>query len=217
MGAAMQSCPRCRANAGEQIVEGRAWSGDALRRRYAVVCRNCGVRTGPNFSRGRTLKHWQSGAVQTPEDATRRKPEGGSESEMASAVGREDSPRINPPTAAGRFFFATLAPVGSSTGVFVGGPIETQMRQALSNLALLLEEAGGSLADVVQMIVCLIDVKDVVGMNKIYREFFTNDPYPTRATLIVHQIVGPAGTRVEVTAQAYLGAGLGRGGAKSFA
>jgi hypothetical protein len=41
-------------------------------------------------------------------------------------------------------------------------------------------------------------------MNKTYSEFFTKGPFPSRATLIVRELVGPTGMRVEATAQAYL-------------
>jgi hypothetical protein len=50
----------------------------------------------------------------------------------------------------------------------------------------------------------LIDAKDASGMNKVYGDFFTVEPYPSRATLIVRELIGPAGMRVEATAQAYL-------------
>ena len=41
-------------------------------------------------------------------------------------------------------------------------------------------------------------------MNKVYAEFFTKEPYPSRATVVVRELVGPPGIRVEATAQAYL-------------
>jgi 2-iminobutanoate/2-iminopropanoate deaminase len=93
---------------------------------------------------------------------------------------------------AGNLFFATNVPVDLESGAFVGGSIETQTRQVLSNLEALLKDAGGSLANVAQITFYLIDPKDVSGMNKVYGDFFTVEPYPSRATLIVRELIGNA-------------------------
>jgi 2-iminobutanoate/2-iminopropanoate deaminase len=122
---------------------------------------------------------------------------------MLKAVGPKVSIPISPAVVAGHVFFATNVPVDLESGAFVGGSIETQTRQVLANLEALLKEAGGSLANVAQTFY-LIDAKDASGMNKVYGDFFTVEPYPSRATLIVRELIGPAGMRVEATAQAYL-------------
>ena len=123
---------------------------------------------------------------------------------MLKAVGPKVSFPISPAVIAGHQFYATTLPVDLKTGNFVNGPIEVQTRQVLANLEFLLKEAGGSLADIAQITFYLTDPKDVTGMNKSYSEFFTKEPYPSRATLIVRELVGPTGMRVEATAQAYL-------------
>jgi 2-iminobutanoate/2-iminopropanoate deaminase len=120
------------------------------------------------------------------------------------AVGPKVSFPISPAVAAGELFFSTCLPVDLQTGYFVGGAIEVQTRQVLSNLEALLKEAGGAMSDVAQITFYLIDSKDVTGMNKVYAEVFAKEPYPSRATLIVRELVGPAGMRVSATAQAYL-------------
>jgi reactive intermediate/imine deaminase len=124
---------------------------------------------------------------------------------MLKAIGPKVSFPISPAVVAGNLFFATNVPVDLKTGNFVGGSVETQTRQVLSNLQSFLKEAGGNLSDVVQITFFLVDAKDVLGMNKVYNEFFTNEPYPSRATLVVRELIGPAGMRIEITAQAYLG------------
>jgi 2-iminobutanoate/2-iminopropanoate deaminase len=123
---------------------------------------------------------------------------------MLRAVGPKVSFPISPAVVAGNQFYTTTLPVDLKTGNFVNGPIEVQTRQVLSNLDSLLKEAGGSLADIAQITFYLTDSKDVSGMNKTYGEFFTREPYPCRATLIVRELVGPAGMRVEAVAQAHL-------------
>jgi 2-iminobutanoate/2-iminopropanoate deaminase len=123
---------------------------------------------------------------------------------MLKSVGPQLSFPISPAVVAGELFFATNIPVDLKTGNFVDGPIETQARQALGNLDYLLREVGGSLADVVQITFFLIDAKDVAGMNKVYNEFFKAPPYPSRATIVARELIGPAGMRIEATAQACL-------------
>lgn len=123
---------------------------------------------------------------------------------MLKSVGPNVSFPISPAVVAGNLFFATVVPVDLETGTFINGPIETQTRQAISNLDYLVREAGGALSDVVQITFFLIDAKDVPGMNKAYNEFFKAAPYPSRATVVVRELIGPAGIRVEATAQAYL-------------
>ncbi len=123
---------------------------------------------------------------------------------MLKSVGPNVSFPISPAIVAGNLFFATNVPVDLETGNFIDGSIETQARQALGNLDYLLKEAGGSLADVVQITFFLIDAKDVAGMNKVYNEFFKAPPYPSRATSVARELIGPPGMRIEATAQAYL-------------
>lgn len=123
---------------------------------------------------------------------------------MIKAVGPKVSFPISPAVVAGNLFFATNVPVDLQTGHFVGGQIDVQTRQVLTNLEILLKDAGGKLSDVAQITFYLTDAKDVTGMNKVYSEFFTKEPYPTRATIVVRELIGPPGMRVETTAQAYL-------------
>jgi 2-iminobutanoate/2-iminopropanoate deaminase len=124
---------------------------------------------------------------------------------MLKVIGPRVSLPISPAVVAGNLFFATNVPVDLKTGSFVGGSVETQTRQVLANLEAFLKEAGGDLSNVVQITFYLLDSKDVQGMNKVYNEFFREEPYPSRATLIVRELIGPAGMRVETTTQAYLG------------
>ena len=123
---------------------------------------------------------------------------------MIKAVGPRISFPISPAVVAGNIFFATNVPVDLQSGHFVGGPIETQARQVFGNLEALLKEAGGSLSDVAQLTIYLTDAKDVAGMNKVYAEFFAKEPYPSRATMVVNELIGPPGIRIETTTQAYL-------------
>jgi 2-iminobutanoate/2-iminopropanoate deaminase len=76
------------------------------------------------------------------------------------------------------------------------------MRQTLSNLKQAIEAGGGTLRDVAQVIVYLVHASDGPGMNEVYKEFF-KEPYPSRATIVVKELMGPT-MRVELIAHANL-------------
>jgi 2-iminobutanoate/2-iminopropanoate deaminase len=68
-----------------------------------------------------------------------------------------------------------------ATGQQAGETIESQTRQALRNCLAVVEAAGGTLDDVVDVTVLLTNPDDFAGMNEEYGKVFVNDP-PTRAT-----------------------------------
>lgn len=88
-------------------------------------------------------------------------------------------------------------------GDLVLGDIETQTRRTLQNLDISIRAAGGTLADVVQVQVFLVEKADSVGMNKVYAEFF-KEPYPVRATVVVKELLSK-GLRIEILAHAVVG------------
>ena len=122
----------------------------------------------------------------------------------AKAVGPQTIHQISAAVVAGGVMYATVIPVDLETGAFVDGPIDSQARQAFRNLQILLRQAGGELDHVVHLTIYLIDSEDLAGLNSVYREFFLREPYPARATVIVRELVGPPGLRIEATAQSYI-------------
>ena len=66
--------------------------------------------------------------------------------------------------------------------------IRAQTRAVLGNIDTILQAAGGSLSDVVDMTVFLVDMKDYAGMNEIWNENFTKENGPARTTLSAHQL-----------------------------
>lgn len=83
------------------------------------------------------------------------------------------------------------------SGVFAGGPADfaSQSRQALRNLAAILEAAGSSLEQVLAVDVFLTDMARFAEFNGIYEEFFTTHK-PARAAVEVSGL--PKGGQVEV-------------------
>ncbi|UXN68968.1 Rid family hydrolase [Devosia neptuniae] len=89
------------------------------------------------------------------------------------------------------------------SGEIVAGGIEAQTRRTIENLQMAVNAAGGTLANIVQVQVFLIDSADAKGMNAIYAEYF-KQPYPVRATVVVKELLAK-GLRVEMLATAVVG------------
>ncbi len=102
----------------------------------------------------------------------------------------------------GRQVWLVVIAEDPATGEIVDGDIEKQTRQTLANLDQAIRAAGGTLSDIVQVQVFLIDKADAAGMNRVYAEFFKK-PYPVRATVVVKELLA-AGLRIEITATAML-------------
>jgi 2-iminobutanoate/2-iminopropanoate deaminase len=103
---------------------------------------------------------------------------------------------------AGQFVFCSgQLGLDPSTGNMVEGGVEAETRQALTNLATVLDAAGSSLGRVVKTTVFLRDINDFARMNAVYAEFFTSEP-PARSAFQVAAL--PRGGAVEIEAIALL-------------
>ena len=69
-----------------------------------------------------------------------------------------------------------------ATARIVPGGIEAETRQALTNLGEVLRAAGMDFEDVVSVTAFITDFTEFEAYNKVYREFFSEDP-PARATV----------------------------------
>ncbi|HEV7344536.1 MAG TPA: RidA family protein [Devosia sp.] len=110
---------------------------------------------------------------------------------------------INDAVRAGKHVWLVAIAEDPVTGDIVDGAIEAQTRRCLQNLEIALGAAGGTLANLVMVQIFLIDSADAAGMNTVYREFITRQPYPVRATVVVKELLAK-GLRIEITAQAVL-------------
>ena len=77
---------------------------------------------------------------------------------------------------------------------------EAEMKQSLSNITAVLNEAGMSLADVVSVQVYLTDGALFDRMNTVYKATLP-DPKPTRTTVVVAKLVGAGHVEITVTAR----------------
>lgn len=101
---------------------------------------------------------------------------------------------------AGDFVFtAGQLPFDPGTGQVVGEDITTQTRQAINNLARVLEAAGSSLDQVLKTTVFLTHMDDFGGMNLVYSEFFGSNP-PARSTVQVGPLAKGALIELEAIA-----------------
>lgn len=88
-----------------------------------------------------------------------------------------------------------------ATGQLVEGGIEAQTRQALQNLAHVLEAAGSSLRHVVKTTVFMKDLGEFAQMNTVYGEMF-GEHRPARSTVQVAAL--PRGAAVEIECMAVM-------------
>jgi enamine deaminase RidA (YjgF/YER057c/UK114 family) len=120
---------------------------------------------------------------------------------IATGIAPSSSP-VSDANRAGNHVWLVAIAEDPVTGEIVGGGIEAQTRQTLQNLDQGVRAAGGTLADIVDVRVFLIDRADAKGMNTVYAEFF-HKPYPVRATVVVKELLAE-GLRIEITATAVL-------------
>jgi len=89
------------------------------------------------------------------------------------------------------------------SGEIVQGGIEAQARRCIENLEIGVKAAGGSLRNIVMIQIFLTDSADAPGMNAVYGEYFKEQPYPVRATVVVRELLAK-GLKIEMTATAVL-------------
>jgi 2-aminomuconate deaminase len=90
-----------------------------------------------------------------------------------------------------------------SAGNVLSYNIETQCRAVFENVRLVLEDAGASWSDIVDVTVFLTNMKkDFPIYNKLYAEYFAGDgqPNPTRTTVEVTALPTPIAIELKVIA-----------------
>ncbi|QYU67291.1 RidA family protein [Leptolyngbya sp. 15MV] len=105
-------------------------------------------------------------------------------------------------TIAGGFMFVCFTG-RDPQGRFAVGDVRAQTQQAIDNIRTLIEEAGGTLDDVVKCTVYVTRREDWEPMNEVYFANFRENP-PHRVSCIVSGLGSPE-CLVEIDATAYLG------------
>jgi enamine deaminase RidA (YjgF/YER057c/UK114 family) len=101
----------------------------------------------------------------------------------------------------GKVLYTAHGPVRPDGGIETGA-IEAQARLTFENLRRAVEAAGGTLADVTQVLIHMTDIGDMKAIDAVYREFFAA-PYPNRSSCAVAALVVP-GMKLEIVAYASL-------------
>ena len=118
---------------------------------------------------------------------------------VTSAEGRPYSPALR----VGDWLMVSgQVPLGPD-GTTVSTEAEAQWRQCLENIKGLVQEAGGSMEDVVRIDIFVTDIRHYLNHGDLRKEYF-NPPYPICTAL---EISGLAREEwlIEIEAQAYLG------------
>jgi len=77
------------------------------------------------------------------------------------------------------------------------GTIEQETKLALENIRIIMEEAGASLNNILQVTVYLVDIREYGRFNEVYEAFFVKD-HPARTCVQVNKL--PFGLRLEIDA-----------------
>jgi enamine deaminase RidA (YjgF/YER057c/UK114 family) len=126
-----------------------------------------------------------------------------------TGLARTPGAPLNGTVRAGDMVFTSQIPKHPETAAVILGDIKVQALRLFENFRQSMEAAGGSLADVIQVTIYLVDPDDFPEVNRLYKEFF-REPYPNRSTLVVKSLMVP-GMRIEVLAQAYIPRPISRG------
>lgn len=113
------------------------------------------------------------------------------------------SPKVSPPVgpfsqavrSQGFLFLSGQVGQDPATGKLVQGGVSAEAVQVFKNVGALLEEAGKSFGDVVQVRVFLTDMGDYAAVNVIYAQQFA-EPYPARTAVSVAAL--PLGASFEI-------------------
>ncbi len=100
-------------------------------------------------------------------------------------------------TKARGFVFCTgMLGIDLSTFTIVNDSFENEVTQLMDNLRAMLESAGASLDDLVQVTVYLTDIELYGAFNKLYAGYLAETVKPARTAIVVSEL--PRGARVEI-------------------
>lgn len=99
----------------------------------------------------------------------------------------------------GFLFVSGQIPLDPFTGEMVYGGIEIQTAQVLNNIKAILDAEGLTFQQVVKTIVFLRNMKDFAKMNKVYGEYFAEEP-PARSCVEVARLPRDVEVEIEVVA-----------------
>lgn len=99
----------------------------------------------------------------------------------------------------GTLYVAGFSGEDAKTGI-IPEDFETEVKQALDKIGVILKEADMDYKDVVSVQVYLTDMELFERMNTVYRTYF-EEPRPTRSIMGIKSLIGPARIEITVTAK----------------
>jgi 2-iminobutanoate/2-iminopropanoate deaminase len=99
----------------------------------------------------------------------------------------------------GTLYVAGFSGEDPKTGV-IPEEFETEVKQVLDKIGVILKEADMDYKDVVSVQVYLTDMELFERMNVVYRTYF-DEPRPTRSIMGIKSLIGPARIEITVTAR----------------
>jgi 2-iminobutanoate/2-iminopropanoate deaminase len=114
---------------------------------------------------------------------------------MSRSVVNTDRAPLNPSysqavRAAGLVFVSGQAGFDPATGELAGDTVQEQTRQALKNIAAILDAAGSSMDKLVSTTFILTDPADYAGMNEEWQAWFPSDPPARQGAKFPLDVVG---------------------------
>ena len=100
---------------------------------------------------------------------------------IRSGSGGQSLP-FSPAVRAGDFVYVSGQTAMNDQGEIVSGGIEVQAHKVFEVIKNILEIAGCGMEDVIKVNVWLDDTRDFAGYNRIFTEYFTENP-PARSTV----------------------------------
>ena len=97
--------------------------------------------------------------------------------------------------AGGMLFVSGQIPINPQTGELSNGTIQEQTKLVMDNIGAILKAAGLGYENIVKTTCLLADISDFAEMNKVYAEYFLNNP-PARSAFAVKDL--PKGARLEI-------------------
>ena len=95
----------------------------------------------------------------------------------------------------GMLFVSGQIPINPQTGELSNGTIQEQTKLVMDNIGAILKAAGLGYENIVKTTCLLADISDFAEMNKVYAEYFLNNP-PARSAFAVKDL--PKGARLEI-------------------
>jgi len=97
----------------------------------------------------------------------------------------------------GLIYLSGQGPIDPQTNQVVHGTIEQETKISMENIRIILEEAGSSLGNVLQITAYLVNMREYGRFNDVYKRYFPKDP-PARTCIQAARL--PFDIRVEINA-----------------